>query len=277
VRVIGKFLALAGALLLAAPTAGASEREPRRLFVEAEMLRRAEVCDVGRVDPAGDPQKRALALPFIETQAKADQLQPLLPVLTGLPGLDDRQRSELIDCLTRWREAARIEQRILEEHPDSEVAFELARERRLTPSDIDKVIARVEDAHAEADAARGAAERARRAYEALSRPARASLTQSQLQALRQQIAGCWSPPSGAQDKDAQVEVRVRLARDGRLISAELMSRERMGEPFYRALAESVLRALRVCSPLEGLPSGRYAEWRSLRLTFDARELLGAGR
>ena len=46
------------------------------------------------------------------------------------------------------------------------------------------------------------------------------------------------------------------------------------ESFYRAAAESAMRAVRVCSPLEGLPTEKYQQWQTLLLNFDPQEMLG---
>ena len=101
------------------------------------------------------------------------------------------------------------------------------------------------------------------------------LTASQIDAIRQQLASCWNPPVGARDaKDLRIEIRVQLARDGSVRQAELISRGRMGESFYRAAAESAMRAVRICSPLEGLPAEKYEQWQTLLLNFDPQEMLG---
>lgn len=101
------------------------------------------------------------------------------------------------------------------------------------------------------------------------------LTGSQLDAIRRQIERCWNPPVGARDaENLVVELRVQLRRDGTVQQARIISTERMSDPFYRSAAESALRAVRICSPLENLPPEKYEAWRDMRLTFDPREMLG---
>jgi hypothetical protein len=34
-----------------------------------------------------------------------------------------------------------------------------------------------------------------------------------------------------------------------------------------------MRAVRICSPLEGLPAEKYQAWKALDLTFDPQEML----
>ena len=46
-----------------------------------------------------------------------------------------------------------------------------------------------------------------------------------------------------------------------------------GQNFYKVLAESTLRAVRMCQPLR-VPSSGYERWKELQLNFDARQMLG---
>jgi len=99
------------------------------------------------------------------------------------------------------------------------------------------------------------------------------LTASQIDAIRHQLQQCWNVPAGARDAaNLVVEIAVRLNRDGSVRHAEIATTERMDDSFYRAAAESALRAVRICSPLEGLPVEKYESWREMRLTFDPEQM-----
>ena len=65
------------------------------------------------------------------------------------------------------------------------------------------------------------------------------LSLSEEDALKAQIFGCWSIP---------------------------------GQGFYKVLAESALRAIKLCQPLR-VPTTGYERWKELQLNFDAREML----
>ena len=57
---------------------------------------------------------------------------------------------------------------------------------------------------------------------------------------------------------------------------QILDHARMNKPgqgFYKVLAESALRAVRLCQPLR-VPSSGYERWKELQLNFDAREMLG---
>ena len=102
------------------------------------------------------------------------------------------------------------------------------------------------------------------------------LTLSQEDALRAQIFGCWSVPLGLPyDKDLLVRIKLKLKKDGTIMKSEILDHQRMnrpGEKFYKVLAESALRAVRLCQPLKVPPTG-YEKWKDLQLNFNPTEML----
>ena len=102
------------------------------------------------------------------------------------------------------------------------------------------------------------------------------MTISELDAIRQQFERCWSPPVGAKDAaNLIVRIRIQLNPDGSLRAPpELIDRSRLEDNFWRAAADSALRAVHRCSPLRNLPPGKYERWREIELTFNPREMLG---
>tara|TARA_B100000886_G_scaffold101865_1_gene67671 strand:- start:3038 stop:3775 length:738 start_codon:yes stop_codon:yes gene_type:complete len=102
------------------------------------------------------------------------------------------------------------------------------------------------------------------------------LTLSQEDALRAQIFGCWSVPLGLPyDQNLLVRVKLQLKKDGTIIKSEILDHERMNRPgqkFYKVLAESALRAVRLCQPLKVPPTG-YDRWKDLQLNFNPSEML----
>ena len=102
------------------------------------------------------------------------------------------------------------------------------------------------------------------------------LTLSQEDALRAQIFGCWSVPLGLPyDDNLLVRVKLKLKKDGTVLKSEILDHERMNKPgqkFYKILAESALRAIRLCQPLKVPPTG-YDKWKDLQLNFNPTEML----
>ena len=102
------------------------------------------------------------------------------------------------------------------------------------------------------------------------------LTLSQEDALKAQIFGCWSLPLGLPyHKNLLVRIKLKLKQDGTVLRTEILDHARMNQPgqgFYKVLAESALRAIRICQPLRVPPTG-YEKWKDLQLNFDANEML----
>ena len=101
------------------------------------------------------------------------------------------------------------------------------------------------------------------------------LTTSEIDVVKAQIERCWNPPAGAKEAhDLVVEIEATVAQDGRVVTAQITSTGRMGDPFYRAAAESALRAVLnpQCLPLK-LPAEKYEQWKTLDLTFNPKDLL----
>jgi hypothetical protein len=102
------------------------------------------------------------------------------------------------------------------------------------------------------------------------------LTLSEEDALRAQIFGCWTVPLGLPyDDDLLVRVKLELRQDGTISKSEILDHERMNRPgqkFYKVLAESALRAVRICQPLR-VPQTGYDKWKTIQLNFNPMEML----
>ena len=102
------------------------------------------------------------------------------------------------------------------------------------------------------------------------------LTLSEEDALRAQIFGCWSVPLGLPyDEDLLVRIKLNLKKDGTIMKSEILDHQRMNRPgqrFYKVLAESALRAVRLCQPLKVPPTG-YDKWKEIQLNFNPTEML----
>ena len=102
------------------------------------------------------------------------------------------------------------------------------------------------------------------------------LSLSEEDALKAQIFGCWSIPLGLPyNENLLVRIKLKLKPDGTVSKTEILDHARMNKPgqgFYKVLAESALRAVKLCQPLR-VPSTGYERWKELQLNFDAREML----
>jgi len=102
------------------------------------------------------------------------------------------------------------------------------------------------------------------------------LTLSEEDALRAQIFGCWTVPLGLPyNDDLLVRIKLELKQDGTINKSEILDHERMNRPgqkFYKVLAESALRAVRICQPLR-VPQIGYEKWKNIQLNFNPAEML----
>lgn len=103
------------------------------------------------------------------------------------------------------------------------------------------------------------------------------LSMSAIDAIKSQFIQCWSPPIGARESESlKVRVEVRLSQDGTVVEAKLSRQQdgnSTGNPFFRAAADSAVRAVHICSPLKNLPAAEYSSWSWLELTFDPKDLI----
>lgn len=101
------------------------------------------------------------------------------------------------------------------------------------------------------------------------------LSLSELDALRQQLAKCWTIPAGAKGiQDLAIEVFVIMNPDATVQKASVKSGGN-NTPYFRSAAESAKRALYhpECTPLL-LPKGKYEEWHTFTIIFNPKEMFG---
>ena len=102
------------------------------------------------------------------------------------------------------------------------------------------------------------------------------MTMSESDALRHQLARCWSIQVGARyAENLVVEVKLVMNPDRTVRNATILDRHRYNrDSFFKAAADSALRAIRspLCTPLD-LPPEKYDMWKDIVVTFDPREML----
>jgi TonB family protein len=70
----------------------------------------------------------------------------------------------------------------------------------------------------------------------------------------------------------QVIVRFTLDANGNVLQADPV-REYNSSPQYEAFVESALRAVRIASPIKGLPPEKINSWQSIELRFDSSGMI----
>ncbi len=101
------------------------------------------------------------------------------------------------------------------------------------------------------------------------------LTISDIDALRQKIAKCWVVPAGAENaRDMVVDIDMKIAKDGRVIKANIVDKGRMKKDgLFRIAAENAQRAVLDpdCNPLP-LPLSKYEQWKDLTMSFNPKDM-----
>lgn len=103
------------------------------------------------------------------------------------------------------------------------------------------------------------------------------LSISEKDAIRSQFVKCWRMPAGSRnDYTLAVKVRVLVNPDGSVREVGLVPDQvsrYQSDRFFKAAADSAIRAVKICSPLQHLPVDKYDTWKDMELNFDPREML----
>ncbi len=100
----------------------------------------------------------------------------------------------------------------------------------------------------------------------------AQLSQTEIDALRERIRDCWSPPPGIDaNSNIYISLRVLFKPDGSLAQMPTVVAG-SASPMGPALAESGKRALLMCQPFTMLKPEHYAQWKDITVDFNPRDL-----
>ena len=95
--------------------------------------------------------------------------------------------------------------------------------------------------------------------------------------IRSQFIPCWTMPAGAKDAHTlAARVKLKLQADGTVIEATIAPDQQgryNSDMFFRAAADSAIRAAHKCSPIKNLPADKYNSWKEMELNFDPSELI----
>ena len=102
------------------------------------------------------------------------------------------------------------------------------------------------------------------------------LSISEKDAIRGQFIPCWTMPAGAKDAHTlAVRVKVQLQADGTVLDAQVAPDQLVrynADSFFRAAADSAVRAVHKCSPLKNLPADKYGTWKDMEINFDPQDM-----
>ena len=100
----------------------------------------------------------------------------------------------------------------------------------------------------------------------------ATLSQNEMDALRQKLGGCWSIPAGVDDAATlKVSVKFQLDRSGMLQGRPQVVAGGAASGPGRTAAESAVRAVQKCAPFN-LPAEKYETWAEVVVNFDPSDM-----
>jgi colicin import membrane protein len=105
-----------------------------------------------------------------------------------------------------------------------------------------------------------------------SRGTAATLSQSELDALRARLTKLWNVQAGTErPEELIVDIRIKLTPDRRLAAPpEIVSRGT--SPRYQAAADAAMRAVLQGQPFDMLQTATYEQWKDMIVTFDPRQM-----
>ena len=100
----------------------------------------------------------------------------------------------------------------------------------------------------------------------------ATLSQSELDALRARLTQLWNVQAGTErPEELIVDIRIRLTPDRRLAAPpEIVSKGT--SPRYQAAADAAMRAVLQGQPFDMLQAATYEQWKDMIVTFDPRQM-----
>jgi len=104
------------------------------------------------------------------------------------------------------------------------------------------------------------------------------LSLSEVDFIKQQIQKCWNVPAGARDsQNLKVRLKVKMNEDGSLKEVKVVDISRYGsDGYFRAAADSAVRAVKLCTPLKDLPANKYGGdkgWGNMEINFDPKDMI----
>lgn len=234
---------------------------PEPMAISVELLPISELSNVKPSEP--EPEKPA------ETPKEKEQAKPSPPVRTAEapPPPPPEKPAEVKE--EKKKEKPKEPEKKLDDKKDK---------KKKKEDDLAAVLKAVKET-AQKEKAKAAEESGKESKKASSQNYDESmpLSLSEKDAIRSQIARCWSVPAGAKDAhDLVVVLKLQYEQDGSLIKVALANESKARysrDSFFRAAADSAMRAVRQCSPLQNLPPDKFNTWRDMELTFDPREML----
>ena len=102
-------------------------------------------------------------------------------------------------------------------------------------------------------------------------------TLSLIDYIHNQIYRCWNVPAGARNaENLIIPLEIDYDKTGmptKVNLAKSASGQYRADPFFRAAAESAIRAVKRCAPLQNMPAENYHIWQYVDMNFNPKDML----
>jgi colicin import membrane protein len=107
----------------------------------------------------------------------------------------------------------------------------------------------------------------------VARGTAATISQTELDALRARLMQLWNPPAGIKNPEEMiVRVRIQLSQDGRVVGQPQVVSSGSGFT-YATARDSAVRAIFRGQPFTMLNPANYDTWKDVEITFDPRDMI----
>ena len=233
--------------------------------IQVELIEIAEKTNVPKISKKIEEQKKPVEKKNEETKINQTILKPK----------DEKSNEKVKDPSEEEKiEKTKVEEKMIQNMPVKKP--EVKKKDKFDPLKLAELIDMQKDTKVD-----NPEDIVEKDYEALdSTPSLDNrLTLSEEDAIRAQFLKCWTVPIAVPfDESLIVGIKIFLNKDGSLLKPpEVIDHKRMNMPdqvSYKVLAESALRAVRICDPIKKVPDlERYDSWKTLQLNFDPRDIL----
>lgn len=266
-------------------------KPPEPVIITVEVLPVTGITNVKPMEaekPKEEPKPEAKPTPPVEQEAK-----PTPPITTAeatpTPPTPVEEKKEEVP-LPKPEEKKPEEKKPEEKKPEEKKKAEKEKEKKKKEDDLAAILKAVKDTakkqQKDEKAEKKKKEMADNGDQKLDKATKNNsqtydptlpMSLSERDAIMSQIARNWNVPAGAKDAhELIVVVNVELREDGEVLKVELANSSKprySQDTFFRAAADSAIRAVKLSSPLKNLPPDKYATWREMELTFNPREML----
>ncbi len=250
-----------------------SEKEARKLFIEADILFNEAGCNITEI------KKTIAEISYSSMSNKISSIMDNYPYTNSVDGilLISNAIENFQNCWDIYKNLVNPKHlKIITDYPDTEVAYDLISNNNfIYEKDINSVDDSIENLTKIID--NFFLNLDQEIINEIENTNKNEMTVSEMNKLYNQLLGCISPRLGVDySKKEKVKVNILMNRDRTVRRTEILGKSRLydDDPTIKLIHEIALNALSHpdCKVLN-LPVGKYEIWKEINFTFDFSSLL----